>query len=202
MLFRGRVGDREVAIPVTVELPAEEPGNEALASVWARTRIADLARAAVGRTGSERLQLDTAVRDLAVDFRLASAQTSFVAVDESRVFGDGRPLRVMVPVALAQGVSYEGTVGPRPGAHPVRLESWGATLVEARDGTLYVLALDHAGPAARSGLPEAAYLTAVGGHAIRGARHLEALLLQTPATSVDLRYLHRGAVGRATMPRP
>ena len=60
--------------------------------------------------------LQEQITDLAVEFRLVSQFTAFVAVDESRVVGNGQPLRVMQPVEVPAGTSYEGgTVElPRP----------------------------------------------------------------------------------------
>ncbi len=203
LLFRGRIGSREVVIPVAVDLPENEPQHAGLASIWARTRIANLSRERLGAEGDARTGLSDRIRELALEFRLMSSETSLLAVDESRIVGDGSPLRVLMPVELPQDVSFEGAVGPRPGARAVRLESWGVTLAEAEDGTLYLLAVDEDGVAAKAGLRVGVYVTAVGGHAVRGVAHLETLLLQAASTQVDVAYRNEDETARATtLPAP
>jgi Ca-activated chloride channel family protein len=109
---KGRIGDRTVQVPVPIVLPEQEPANEALAPIWARWKIADLSDAMLSPGAGE--QLKRQITDLALEFRLVSQFTAFVAVDESRTVGDGRPLRVMQPVEMPEGVSYEGVFGEQP----------------------------------------------------------------------------------------
>jgi Ca-activated chloride channel family protein len=202
IVFRGRVGDREVAMPVRVELPAEEPGNVALASVWARTRIKDLTQQALGADAEVVTGLEKQIEDLAVEFRLVSKRTSFVAVDESRIVGDGKPLRVLQPVEIPEGVSYGGAVGPEPGTRGVKVASWGVTFVEAADGGLVVAIVDQGSAAFRAKLAPGDVVTSVGGHVVRGVGHLEALFLQTNAATLEVGIKDDDAVKSATLPRP
>ncbi len=202
LIFRGRVGDREVAIPVAVDLPDVEEGNVALASVWARTRIKDFSRRMAGTEGEARRGLEQQIESLAVEFRLVSSETSFVAVDESRIVGDGHPLRILQPVEIPEGVTFETAVGPVPGTMGLRVAAWGVTFVETQGGALVVAVTDESGAAAAAGLPVGAVVTSVGGHAVRSAGHLEALLLQAAAGPLDVVFKGRDqATGSATLTR-
>ncbi len=81
-------------------------GNSAIAQLWARSRIKDLMNQMFsGRTKS----LVESVTNTALNYRLLSEYTAFVAVSEEvRVEPDGTRRRVQVPVELPQGVSYQG----------------------------------------------------------------------------------------------
>jgi Ca-activated chloride channel family protein len=62
--------------------------------------------------GGEVKSLVDAVTQTALNYRLLSQYTAFVAVsDEVRVNPDGSKITVQVPVELPQGVSYEGVFG-------------------------------------------------------------------------------------------
>ena len=80
---------------------------KALASIWARMKIADLA----DRSGYEAdIDMPAQVRQLALEYNLMSAYTAFVAVDSmTRTTGD-HGVTVGVPVAVPEGVCYETTV--------------------------------------------------------------------------------------------
>ena len=99
-------------------------GNEAIAQLWARSRIKDLMNQMFG---GETKSIVESVTNTALTYRLLSEYTAFVAVSEEvRVEPDGSRRRVQVPVELPQGVSYEGifesdgAIGPtRGGARSV-----------------------------------------------------------------------------------
>ncbi|MGB8688202.1 MAG: VIT domain-containing protein [Microcoleus sp.] len=99
-------------------------GNEAIAQLWARSRIKDLMNQMFG---GETKSVVESVTNTALTYRLLSEYTAFVAVSEEvRVEPDGSRRRVQVPVELPQGVSYEGifesdgAIGPtRGGARSV-----------------------------------------------------------------------------------
>jgi len=61
---------------------------------------------------------------------------------------------------------------------------------------------DSDGVAARSGLPAGAVVTSVGGHLVRGAGHLEALLQQASAGPLDVAYEANATPGTAHLQRP
>ncbi|MDQ6827775.1 MAG: VWA domain-containing protein, partial [Gemmatimonadota bacterium] len=124
----GRVGARRVRYPVRVELPENEPANSALAPVWARYRIADLSTAMLTADSTHQHDIERQITSLAVEHHLVSQYTSFVAVDESRIVGDGNPMRIAQPVELPEGVSYRGIFGEEPQGPAVRIGAWGITL--------------------------------------------------------------------------
>ncbi len=92
-------------------------GNSAIAQLWARSRIKDLMNQMFG---GETKSLVESVTNTALNYRLLSEYTAFVAVSEEvRVEPDGTRRRVQVPVELPQGVSYEG-VFESEAAEPTR----------------------------------------------------------------------------------
>jgi len=107
----GRLGTREVRFPIGVDLPAEAKEHPELAPVWARRRIVDLSEEMLTASGERAAELKKAITDLAVEYRLASQFTSFVAVDESEVRSGGKPMRINQPVPMPQDVRYEGVFG-------------------------------------------------------------------------------------------
>jgi len=80
--------------------------NPAIAQLWGRARIKDLMNQMFGGETKSGVE---AVTQTALDYRLLSQYTAFVAVSEEvRVEPDGTRRRVQVPVELPEGVSYEG----------------------------------------------------------------------------------------------
>ncbi|MFQ5802220.1 MAG: VIT domain-containing protein [Candidatus Methylomirabilales bacterium] len=102
-----------ISYALDVTLPSEEREHGVLSKVWARNKIADLS--------SQMFYGDTPevveeITQIALDYRLLTQYTSFVAVDESEVPPIGEeltpPRRVVIPVPLPEGVSFEGIFGP------------------------------------------------------------------------------------------
>jgi Ca-activated chloride channel family protein len=180
---RGRAADRPVELQVMVDLPASAPEHAALPLVWARRRIARLQGEQVGSSDAT---LEEQITQLALEFHLASKYTSFVAVDESRVVGDGQPIRVLQPLELPEGVSYEGAVGADPVGVPLQVPAWGVVLVEQAGGDLLVSEVTAGGPAATQGVTAGDRLVTAARTQVRGLRHLESLLVQHPGVGVEL----------------
>ncbi|MDJ1170522.1 VIT domain-containing protein [Roseofilum sp. BLCC_M154] len=83
--------------------------SDAIAQLWGRAKIKDLMTAMYG--GETKSGVD-AVTQTALDYRLLSEYTAFIAVSEEvRVNPNGERVRVEVPVELPDGVSYEGIFG-------------------------------------------------------------------------------------------
>ncbi|MEM8640459.1 MAG: VIT domain-containing protein [Cyanobacteria bacterium P01_G01_bin.54] len=94
----------------TFEVDFAEEGNLAIAQLWGRARIKELMTQMV--SGETRSGVD-AVTETALDYRLLSQYTAFVAVSEEvRVDPDGTSRTVQVPVELPDGTNYEGFFGP------------------------------------------------------------------------------------------
>ncbi|HEV8254089.1 MAG TPA: VIT domain-containing protein [Vicinamibacteria bacterium] len=112
-----------------VSLPDREVAHDVLASVWARRKIEDLSdqmAVALGETGP----LEDEITDLALRYRLMSAYTSFVAIDEAQgpIADEPRPpRRMLVPLPLPEGLSFEGIFGE------ARFESPMETITVAAD---------------------------------------------------------------------
>ncbi|NMC72363.1 MAG: VWA domain-containing protein, partial [Myxococcales bacterium] len=177
-----RCGVERFRVPIEVELPEWEEANAALAPIWARWRIEDRMAEWQGATPSRRRGLEEEIVRLATEFRLVSRFTSFVAVDESRVVGDGTPLRVFQPVETPEDVSFEGAVGEVPVGSAVEVPSWGVAFQNTTARRVVVAVVRPQGEAAARGVRTGAVLTAVDGTLVHDLRHLEGLLLQSGGT--------------------
>ncbi|HET7586316.1 MAG TPA: VIT domain-containing protein [Gemmatimonadaceae bacterium] len=195
----GRVGSRTVRYPVHVDLPAQEPAHAALAPTWARARIADLSARMLGASEDDQKGLRDEIVRLAVQHHLVSQYTSFVAVDESRVVGDGHPLRIMQPVELPEGVSYKGIFGEEPQGAPVRVGAWGITLQETESGAVRVGDVAGGSAAARAGLRPGAAVQRVNGTPVHTLAQMERVLLQSGRARVSME-LDPGGVVELPMP--
>jgi Ca-activated chloride channel family protein len=188
-----RVGTRELRLPVSVVLPEAEAKHAALAPIWARWRIDELTRQELTADEDRRTELKRQITELAVEFRLVSAYTAFVAVDESRVVGDGRPLRIIQPVELPAGVSYEGVFGETPTGEAYEVAAWGLTVQATESGKLKVGRVADGSAARRAGIEPGAEIRTVNRTAVHDVTHLEGLLLQSSG-SVRLELDPGGAV--------
>ncbi|MEO8324947.1 MAG: VIT domain-containing protein [Nitrospirota bacterium] len=111
--LHGKVAGRAVVRNIVVELPGFAPEHDVLASLWARTKIAELMTKDFEgvQQGNPRKDVREAITQLGLDYRLMTQFTSFVAVEELIITEGGQPRRVEVPVELPEGVSYEGIFG-------------------------------------------------------------------------------------------
>ncbi|MCX5675969.1 MAG: VIT domain-containing protein [Planctomycetota bacterium] len=112
----GNVEGQPASWPLQVFLPENEQRNDVLAKVWARNKIEDLMQQTFYAGSPE---VEDVVTSIALEYRLMSQYTSFVAVDESTL-GKLReparpPRRMLVPVPLPEGTRYEGFFGDRDG---------------------------------------------------------------------------------------
>jgi Ca-activated chloride channel homolog len=106
--IHGKTGGKDAGYELKVNLPAASSENGALAPLWARSRIRELE---AEQYGGESADVEKAITDLALKYRLMSKYSSFVAVEEKIVNEDGKPRTVQVPVEIPEGVSYEGVFG-------------------------------------------------------------------------------------------
>jgi Ca-activated chloride channel family protein len=101
LVARSAGGGEVVDLPITVANSGE--GDRVLATLWAREKIAELEAA----TWDGALRPDeaaAAITTLGLDYHQVTAYTSFVAVDDSRVVGDGRPDHLVMPVEVPEDV--------------------------------------------------------------------------------------------------
>ena len=111
--LRGKVAGHPVVRKIEVDFPGFEPGHDVLATLWARTKIADLMAQDYNgiQQGNPKSDVQQAITQLGLDYRLMTQFTSFVAVEEVIITEGGQPRRVEVPVELPDGVSFEGIFG-------------------------------------------------------------------------------------------
>jgi Ca-activated chloride channel family protein len=102
----GRMSGEDWAMDVPLA-SARSGENKALASIWARTKIADLMDE-MAWTGDA--SIAGSVENLALSYGLMSQFTAFVAVDSLTVTQGSYGVTVAQPVPVPEGVKYETTV--------------------------------------------------------------------------------------------
>lgn len=100
--IRGKQAGRDVRFAVPVVLPERADDHPAVATVWARERIAELSRRLVRKADPE---IERQIIELSIASRVLTQLTAFVAVDRSRVTAGGKPVRVAVPVEVPDAVA-------------------------------------------------------------------------------------------------
>ncbi len=105
--IRGRVGNevQDIQVPVRIEDANSSP--RALPAVWARMKIADLADETAMSPNQD---VTGQVKQVALEYGLMSAFTSFVAVDSLTHTQGAYGTTVGVPVPVPEGVRYDTTV--------------------------------------------------------------------------------------------
>ena len=111
--LRGKVSGQEWERRIPVDFSGSLDRHDVVATLWARAKVADLMRQdyAGVQGGSPQPELREQIARLGLDYRLMTQLTSFVAVEETIVSGDGQPTRVDVPLETPEGVSYQGVFG-------------------------------------------------------------------------------------------
>ncbi|MBZ0137283.1 MAG: VWA domain-containing protein [Planctomycetes bacterium] len=172
----GRVGARHVSYPVKLNLDAAAD-NPAIATLWARQKIADLSNQGVG----DESRFEQEITNVALDFNLMSRYTSFVAVDESRIVGDGRPMTVWQPVEMPEGVTFKGDSRPIEQGRVYEIASWGLKVGETPDGRVIVIEVKDGTPGAEAGMQPGQVIEKINGLDVSTLDRLESLLLQSQA---------------------
>lgn len=111
--LRGRLRGQEWSQQIPVTLPALEPGNSAVPTLWAREKIEDLqSQDWLGQQmGRPNPNIQEQIVNLALDYRLMTQHTSLVAVEQRVVNVGGQQRTLDVPVEMPEGVSHEGIFG-------------------------------------------------------------------------------------------
>src|SRR5262249_27111725 len=110
---RGLRAGQPLSFRLPVSLPERDESRPAVASVWARARLARLGRNQLrvrdgaGEAAARREEI-TAV---ALEHHLMSPYAAFVAVDSTRVTAGGPAQAVTIPVEVPEGVRHWGSVG-------------------------------------------------------------------------------------------
>ncbi len=115
--LRGNTGAGAYEDKIEVPWPAQPPNHPAVASLWARAKVADLMMRdyAALQGGQFPEPLKQQITALGLEYRLMTQFTSFVAVEELTVTVGGQPTKIAVPVEMPDGVSYEGVFGEQAG---------------------------------------------------------------------------------------
>jgi len=111
--LKGKMAGQDFVREITVDLPQTQPAHDVLATLWARTRIDDLMSQDYGgmQRGTMRSDVQEAITQLGLDYRLMTQFTSFVAVEEMIVTDGGKPRRIDVPIEMPEGVSRGAVFG-------------------------------------------------------------------------------------------
>jgi Ca-activated chloride channel family protein len=111
--LRGKRAGKPFERSIKVDLPGNNSANQALAQLWARTKIdALMAQDFKGiQYQSPKQEIKDQITQLGLDYRLMTQFTAFVAVEEQTIVEGGRKRTVQVPVEMPQGVSPEGVFG-------------------------------------------------------------------------------------------
>jgi Ca-activated chloride channel family protein len=112
-VIRGKINGRPVRFKVPLNLPRLTDKHDTIATVWARKKIESLGtqglRSLRGQHNNDRVE---SITRLALDYRLMSPYTAFVAVEEEvRRKSDGTLERVYQPVELPEGTQRSGFGG-------------------------------------------------------------------------------------------
>ena len=108
----GKAGGEPVRVTVPVKLNGQTAAKNALPSVWARMKIADLADRATYDSDSD---IPGTIKQVALDYGLMSAYTAFIAVDSSRRTEGSEGVTVPVAVPVPEGIKYHTTVQEQEG---------------------------------------------------------------------------------------
>jgi Ca-activated chloride channel family protein len=108
----GNIGGERRTITVPVRINANDAGGSpaALAAVWARHKIADLADAGAASGPAE---VAGNIKQVALQYGLMSPYTAFLAVDSSTRTEGSYGTTVATPVPVPEGVRYDTTVSER-----------------------------------------------------------------------------------------
>ncbi|MEP6924996.1 MAG: TonB family protein [Pyrinomonadaceae bacterium] len=106
--LKGKSAGQTIVREIPVTFPGNEPAHDTLATLWARSRIDDLTKQDYT---NQKPEIKDAITNLGLEFRLLTAFTSFVAVEELVTTDGGQPRRIDVPVELPEGMNRETTLG-------------------------------------------------------------------------------------------
>jgi Ca-activated chloride channel family protein len=109
IIVRGKLDGKQVELPVTFDI-ATADDVAGVSSIWARNKVDELLGYPMLTTpyevGSE---TEKAVVELALQYRIMTDFTSFVAVDEQRIVAPNGEIRTVVqPLPIPAGTTYEG----------------------------------------------------------------------------------------------
>lgn len=106
LTLTGVSGGRPWRRTIDLNLPKGKGDGSSVASLWARSRIADLkSQGYTAKVLGQKVENEEAITKLALDYRIMSEYTSFVAVDSVVSNRDKNGKTVRVPVEMTDGVT-------------------------------------------------------------------------------------------------
>ena len=109
MTLTGVSGGRPWSRVVELDLPRTKADGSSVASLWARARLAEMKSAGyAARALGGKSETEEAMTKLALDYRIMSEHTSFVAVDRSVSNPDKVSRTVSVPTEMPDGMTFGG----------------------------------------------------------------------------------------------
>jgi Ca-activated chloride channel family protein len=103
----GKMSNGPMQLEIACPPLANSTPHAGLPSVWARMKIAELAKRSLYEPNR---MLPEQIRQVALDYGLMSAFTAFVAVDTTRKTGGREGTTVPAAVPVPDGVNYDSTV--------------------------------------------------------------------------------------------
>jgi Ca-activated chloride channel homolog len=155
--LKGKMSGRDFVREIPIDFSSPQT-HDVLATLWARTRIADLMSQDFNgaQRGTMKEDVKQSIVQLGLDYRLMTQFTSFVAVEEMIVTDGGQPRRIDVPIEVPEGVNRQTTYGETYGNRPMGLLSYsgGASFgaLPAVSQTVTVTSSGTANANARSGV--------------------------------------------------
>jgi len=155
--LKGKMSGRDFVREIPIDFSSPQT-HDVLATLWARTRIADLMSQDFNgaQRGAMKEDVKQSIVQLGLDYRLMTQFTSFVAVEEMIVTDGGQPRRIDVPIEVPEGVNRQTTYGETYGNRPMGLLSYsgGASFgaLPAVSQTVTVTSSGTANANARSGV--------------------------------------------------
>jgi Ca-activated chloride channel family protein len=108
IIVRGKANGKLVELPVAFEL-AKAEDVAGVSSIWARNKVDELLGYPLTTPYEVTPSSEKAVVELALQYRIMTAYTSFVAVDEQRIVEPSGEIRTIVqPLPIPMGTIYKG----------------------------------------------------------------------------------------------
>jgi len=130
--LRGELDGRPWSHTMEVSLPGTRSDRSPLPSLWAREKIEELQTSDyLGlQTGNPNEEIKQQIIGVALDYRLMSQYTSFVAVEQRIVNLGGKQRTVDIPVEMPEGVAHEGIFGAEGEVYQGRRFQVGGTYID------------------------------------------------------------------------
>lgn len=102
--LKGKVAGQPYERSINIDLPESAAANDALATLWARSRVDELSMSRLKAAARDGEDLDKQITGIGLEFGIMTKFTSFVAVEDRVANPNGDPARVEVPNVLPEGM--------------------------------------------------------------------------------------------------